>query len=73
VTNIVVIGYFNIIQGSSNGLELLNIFDDALQIDRAVRGAALEPGDVVVMDNYGHYGFHDGRHIEPLLGNMFNR
>lgn len=70
MTNIVGIAYFNIIQGSSNGLELLNFFDEALQIDRADRGAALEPGDVVVMDNYG---FHHGRHIEPLLGNMFNR
>jgi len=69
VTNIVGVAYFNIIQGSSNGLELLNFFDDALLIDQAVIGAALEPGDVVVMDNYG---FHHARHIEPLLGNMFN-
>lgn len=42
---------FNILQGPSNGLELLNFFDDALQVARADGSAALEPGDVVVMDN----------------------
>ena len=45
-------------------------FDEALQVDRADGSAALERGDVVVMDNCG---FHHARHVEPLLQNMFNR
>ena len=68
--SVVGVDYFNILQGPSNGLELLNFFDDALQVDRADGSAALEHGDVVVMDNCG---FHHARHIEPLLQNMFNR
>ena len=62
--------YFNIFQGPSNGLELLNVFDKALQVDRAEGSAALGRGDVVVMDNCG---FYHARHIEPLLQNMLNR
>ena len=51
-------------------MELLNFFDDALQVERTDGSAALERGDVVVMDNCG---FHHARHIESLLQNMFNR
>ena len=68
--SVVGVDYFNILRGTSNGWELLNFFDDALQVDRADGSAALERGDVVVMDNCG---FHHARHIEPLLQNMFNR
>ena len=46
---VVGVDYFNILQGPSNGLELLNFFDEALQVDRADGSAALERGDVVVM------------------------
>ncbi|KAM7435727.1 hypothetical protein ABFA07_014385 [Porites harrisoni] len=67
--SVVGVDYFNILQGPSNGLELLNFFDDALQVERTDGSAALERGDVVVMDNCG---FHHVRHIEPLLRNMFN-
>ena len=67
--SVVGVDYFNILQGPSNGLELLNFFDDALQVERANGSAALERGDVVVMDNCG---FHHARHIEPLLRNMLN-
>ena len=65
------VDYFNILQGQSNGLELLIFFDDALQVQcRTADGsAALERGDLVVMDNCG---FHHSRHIEPLLRNMLN-
>ena len=49
--SVVDVDYFNILQGPSNGLELLNFFDNALQVDRADGSAALECGDVVVMDN----------------------
>lgn len=68
--SVVGVDMFNILQGPSNGLELLNFFDDALQVERADGSAALERGDVVVMDNCG---FHRARHIEPLLRNMLTR
>jgi len=67
--SVVGVDYFNILQGPSNGLELLNFFHDALQVERANGSAALERGDVVVMDNCG---FHHSRHNEPLLRNMLN-
>lgn len=67
--SVVGVDYFNIVQGPSNGLELLNFFDDALQVEQANGSAALEHGDVVVMDNCG---FHHACHIEPLLWNMLN-
>lgn len=65
--SVVGVDYFNILEGPSNGLELLIFFDDALQVERADGSAALERGDVVIMDNCG---FHHARHIEPLLRNM---
>ena len=49
--SVVSVDCFNILQGPSNGLELLNFFDEALQVDRADGSAALERGDVVVMDD----------------------
>lgn len=58
--SVVGVDCFNILQGPSNGLELLNFFDDALQVERADGSAALERGDVVVMDNCG---FHHAHHI----------
>jgi len=68
--SVVSVDYFNILQGLSNGLELLNCFDDALQVDRADGSAAVMRGEVVVMDNCG---FHHAWHIEPLLQSMLNR
>lgn len=68
--SVVSVDYFNILQGLSNGLELLNCFDDALQVDRADGSAAVMHGEVVVMDNCG---FHHAWHIEPLLQSMLNR
>ena len=68
--SVVEVDYFNILEGPSNGLERLNFFDDVLQVERAEGSAALERGDVVVMDNCG---FHHTRHIEPLLRNVFDR
>jgi len=66
---VVGVDYFNILQGPSNGLELLNFFHNALQVEWANGSAALEHGNVVVMDNCG---FHHAHHIEPLLQNMLN-
>ncbi|XP_078363710.1 uncharacterized protein LOC144647905 [Oculina patagonica] len=47
--SVVGVDYFNILQGPSNGLKLLNFFDDALQVERSDESAALERGDIVVI------------------------
>ena len=39
--SVVGVDCFNILQGPSNGLELLNFFDDTLQVERADGSAAL--------------------------------
>ena len=65
--SLVGVGCFNVLDGASNGEELLNFFDDALQVERADGSAVLERGDVVVMDNCG---FHHAHHVEPLLRQM---
>ena len=39
--SVVGVDCFNILQGRSNGLELLNFFDDTLQVERADGSAAL--------------------------------
>ena len=56
--------YHNIVRGASNGMEMLNFFNEALEVDRPDGSAILEVGDVVVMDNCG---FHHGNFVEPLL------
>lgn len=61
------IDFFNIVDGPSNGMELLSFFDEALQVELTDGSAALERGDYVIMDNCG---FHHGRRIEPVLRNM---
>lgn len=64
------VDYFNILEGPSNGMELLNFFEDSLQVARPDGSAVLEMGDVVVMDNCG---FHHGHFVEPLLRNMLTQ
>ena len=61
------VDFYNILDGPSNGLELLNFFDEVLQEQRADGSAVLERGDCVVMDNCG---FHHGHRIEPVLRGM---
>ncbi|KAL9962205.1 hypothetical protein ACROYT_G031287 [Oculina patagonica] len=61
------VDYFDILHGASNGMELLNFFNEALTIDRVDGSAILENGDLVVMDNCG---FHHGHFVEPLLRNI---
>ena len=68
--SVIGVDYFNIIRGPSNGQELLNFFDEALQVERPDGSAALERGNAVVMDNCG---FHHGHDVEPLLRNMFHQ
>ena len=52
------IDFYNILDGPSNGFELLNIFDEVLQEHRADGSAVLERGDCVVMDNCDFHHSH---------------
>lgn len=61
------VDFFNILDGPSNGMELLNFFNEAIQLERQDGSAVLERGDCVVMDNCG---FHHARFVEPILRNM---
>ena len=58
------VDYYNILWGASNGMEMLNFFDEALAVERADGSPILELGDCIIMDNCG---FHHGHHVEPLL------
>ena len=58
------IDFFNILDGLSNGMELLNFFDEALQLEREDGSAVLERGNCVIMD---HCGFHHARFVEPVF------
>ena len=58
--------FYNILEGPSHGLEMLNFFDEVLQEQRADGSALLERGDCVIMDNCG---FHHGHRVEPVLTN----
>ena len=61
------VDFYNILEGPSNGLEMLNFFDEVLQEQRADGSAVLERGDCVIMDNCG---FHHGHRVEPVLRAM---
>ena len=56
------INYYDIIDSPSNGLHLLNFFNQALHVRDDQNNPVLAPNDIVVMDN-----FHHGALIEPLL------
>ena len=58
------VDYYNILRGASNGMEMLNFFDEALAVERADGSPILELGDCIIMDNCG---FHHGHRVEPLL------
>ena len=64
------IDHANILIGPSNGLELLNFFQECLQIEDMFGNPVLKPGDTVIMDNCG---FHHGRHTEPILEDMLSQ
>ena len=59
----------NILEGPSNGNELLLFFEEAVELVRGDGTQVLERGDTVVMDNCG---FHHGHFVEPLLTTMLN-
>ena len=47
------VDYFIILRGPSNGMEMLNFFDEALAVERADSSPILELGDCIIMDNCG--------------------
>ena len=61
------IDYVNVIDGASNGFELLFFFEEVLNVTRADGSVILERGDTVIMDNCG---FHRGHFTEPVLREM---
>ena len=63
------VDHYNILQGPSNGNELLLFFDDVLTLQKLDGSVVLERGDTVVMDNCG---FHHGHFTEGLLTDMFD-
>lgn len=58
------VDFMNVLQGPSNGQELLLFFEEAVNLTRADGSAVLERGDTVIMDNCG---FHHGHFVEPIL------
>ena len=64
------VSHVNVINGPSNGLELLNFFAEALEEKDVLDNPVLKEGDTVIMDNCG---FHHARHVEPVLRNMLTR
>ena len=62
------VDYFNILDGPSNRLEMLQFFQECLTIvDPLYGNAVLNHGDIVVKDNCG---FHHGGMAEPELRAM---
>ena len=61
------IDQYNIIEGASNGLELLQFFTEALEARYENGHPKIDAGDVIVIDNCG---FHHARHVEPILRQM---
>ena len=55
---------FNILEGPSNGFEMIHFFQESLQAVDHVGNPVLANGDVIVMDNCG---FHDGVFAENQL------
>ena len=51
------VDHYNILDGPSNGAEMLLFFDDALTLENPDGSVVLERGDTIVMDNCG---FHHG-------------
>ena len=49
------ISHVNVLNGPSNGLELLNFFAEALVEKDVLENPLLKPGDTVIMDNCGFH------------------
>lgn len=64
------IDYYNVIDGPSNGLRLIDFFVDALNAQDIYGNRKLTHGDVVIMDNCG---FHHGNLAETYLRNLLRQ
>ncbi|XP_070539530.1 uncharacterized protein [Ptychodera flava] len=62
------VSYYNILDGPSNGFEMLQFFDEALDLLTDEGDHVISEGDTVIMDNCG---FHHGRFAEQTLRGMF--
>ena len=61
------VDFVNILDGPSNGNEMLLFFGEAVELQKHDGSVVLERGDTVIMDNCG---FHHGHFVEPLLTDM---
>ena len=61
------VDHYSILDGPSNGTEMLLFFEDVLSLQNPDGSAVLERGDTVVMDDCG---FHHGRFAEGMLRGM---
>lgn len=61
------VDFMNILNGASNGNEMLLFFEEAVKLQRNDGSVVLERGDTVIMDNCG---FHHGHFVEGLLTDM---
>lgn len=61
------IDYYDILDGPSNAMELVNFFDELMQKTNQLGNPVLAHGDCVILDNCG---FHHHRYGEQLLRNM---
>lgn len=64
------VDHYNILDGPSNGNELLLFFEEVLTMDNPDGSVVLERGDTVVMDNCG---FHHGHFTEGMLRDMYDK
>ena len=58
------VDFMNVLEGPSNGQELLLFFEEAVSLTRTGASAVLERSDAVIVDNCG---FHHGHFVEPIL------
>ena len=62
------VDFYSIINGASNGLEMLNFFQFVTdEVKDRLGNPVIKPGDTVIMDNCG---FHHGNFAEPALRNL---
>jgi len=58
------VDYFDVLRGPSNGMALINFFNEVLSVNRVDGSTILENGNVVIMDNCR---FHHGQFAEAVL------
>lgn len=61
------VDYVNVLEGASNGNELLSFFEEAVEITRRDGSVLLKRGDTVIIDNCP---FHHARYTKNVLTGM---